>query len=287
MKPSRSPLRHVVFLDIDGVLQPTSSQHRFEHDLDILRDRLATEVDTGYRALDKYDIGAVRYDWHDGAVRNLKTLCQQAGASVVVSSSWREGKTLEVLRMLFWIHDLDKLIVDKTAELGARDLEIEEFLVAHRETKRFVVLDDGYRWALAPRFPRQFVETRDHFDDAALDKARAVLRRPTVKRDRARLERFDALLRRDPALTEVSFDIEDIGIIRRKRGYSAQRFLELLGDAAATCPNLHALTVRGLVRDFERDWDKKKDDPVAWLERTARKNPALTELDLRDIVNAF
>ena len=52
--------RTVIFLDIDGVLQPPSSQRRFKHDLEELRrslaDRFADEI---YLGMDKYDLGAV------------------------------------------------------------------------------------------------------------------------------------------------------------------------------------------------------------------------------------
>ena len=49
---------NVIFLDIDGVLQPGNCQDRFNHDLPELRERLATEWDEGYRGLNEYDIGA-------------------------------------------------------------------------------------------------------------------------------------------------------------------------------------------------------------------------------------
>ena len=43
------PRSRIVFLDIDGVLQPTSSQKRFKHDLVALRDSLvgASAPNTG------------------------------------------------------------------------------------------------------------------------------------------------------------------------------------------------------------------------------------------------
>jgi hypothetical protein len=45
----------VVFLDIDRVLQPLSAQKRFAHDIERLREELATSVDPGYRELSPYD----------------------------------------------------------------------------------------------------------------------------------------------------------------------------------------------------------------------------------------
>ena len=57
--------RIVIFLDIDGVLQPPSKQTRFKHDPEDLRRSLAGRFgDETYLGMDKYDLGAVYYDWH-------------------------------------------------------------------------------------------------------------------------------------------------------------------------------------------------------------------------------
>ena len=59
--------RRVIFLDIDGVLQPPSRQTRFKHDLEELRRSLAERFDDEtYLSMDKYDLGAVYHDWDSG-----------------------------------------------------------------------------------------------------------------------------------------------------------------------------------------------------------------------------
>ena len=63
--------------DIDGVLQPTSSQKRFEHDLEALRENLAERYGGEYRQVNEYDLGAVVHDWHAAAVARLRALCAQ------------------------------------------------------------------------------------------------------------------------------------------------------------------------------------------------------------------
>ena len=37
-------MKNIVFLDIDGVLQPIEAKDRFNHDMIALRDRLAKEL---------------------------------------------------------------------------------------------------------------------------------------------------------------------------------------------------------------------------------------------------
>lgn len=275
-------MRCVVFLDIDGVLQPLRSQDRFAFDLEALQVRLVGEADPGYAELNRYDIGAVQHDWYPPAVSNLKELCQRGDARIVVSSAWREGKTLGQLKLLFRIHELDMLIHDMVPELHSmRDLQIEAFLVAHPEIERFVVIDDGYVDSLLRRFPGEFVRTRDHFDRPALEQALRVLRRSPRAQQRRVLARFDALLERDPALTSLRLTLADIGMIRRLRGYQAIELLGLLCEAVADCPNLASLTVRGIEHDFGfRERDEIK--PIELLTEAARQNPALKKIDILD-----
>lgn len=275
----------IVFLDIDGVLQPVTSQSRFEHDMDGLREELATRVDPGYRSLDKHDIAAIRYDWHPSAVENLEALCaSEPGVQIVISSSWREGKTLDMLKLLFKIHDLDPLVVDMTPDIGARDLEIEEFLVMHPEIERFVVVDDAWAGELGRRFPRQFVQTRHHLDAEALKKAQAALRwRPAPSRVRSLVESFEALLRGDPELRAFELDAATMSILRRRLGSPRRDLFRSLCDAVATCPNLSSLSVRGLRYNFTwREREDGTDEPVKTLRAAAARNPSLKRVDLGD-----
>ena len=79
--PQQTLRRTVIFLDIDGVLQPPSSQKRFKHDLEELRRSLADRFDDEiYLGMDKYDLGAVYFDWDSEAVERLHSLCNDFGA---------------------------------------------------------------------------------------------------------------------------------------------------------------------------------------------------------------
>ena len=86
--------RKVIFLDIDGVLQPTSAQERFNHDMEALKVELAEKYqDDHFLELDKYDVAAVYYDWNKQAVERLRGLLWHCDAEIVLSSDWRQTKT--------------------------------------------------------------------------------------------------------------------------------------------------------------------------------------------------
>lgn len=83
MKKSRT----VIFLDIDGVLQPTNSNQRFQHDLAALKTQLAVKYhNDDYLKMDQYDLGAVYYDWDKAAIKRLIKLCTGVPAEIVISS---------------------------------------------------------------------------------------------------------------------------------------------------------------------------------------------------------
>ena len=167
--------RKVIFLDIDGVLQPGSWQYRFEHDLEELRRNLAEKYqDDEYLLVDRYDIGAVTYDWYPDAVANLKTLIERTGAEIVVSSDWRRSKILNWLKLLFRIHGLDGFIKDVTPDMSYhREEEIYAYLTSCNDVAGFVVIDD---MNLLKGFPDNFVwVTRGYFNSDQLDMALKIL----------------------------------------------------------------------------------------------------------------
>ena len=143
--------RIVIFLDIDGVLQPPSKQTRFKHDLEELRRSLADRFDDEtYLGMDKYDLGAVYHDWDSAAVERLRTLCKDFGAGIVISSDWRRSKSTRQLQTLFRVHDLHHYVTDATKETGGPP---------YPEIERFVIIDDGFREQFDELFPEQFVHT--------------------------------------------------------------------------------------------------------------------------------
>ena len=137
--------RHVIFLDIDGVLQPCCSQKRFEHDLEQTKIMVAEEMkEKGYLELDKYDVGAVYYDWHEAAVKNLHDLLWRCDAEIVISSDWKRSKTIEQLKLLLRIHKLDRYVTDMVSytDHTFKPDEIRNYLREHPELRSYVILDD-------------------------------------------------------------------------------------------------------------------------------------------------
>ncbi|MYB35494.1 MAG: hypothetical protein F4X92_10355 [Gammaproteobacteria bacterium] len=168
--------RAVIFLDIDGVLQPYSSQKRFDHDLHELLKTLAAEYDDElYLELDRFDLGCICFDWDIGAVERVRSICEDFRAEIVLSSDWRRGKSVEALKAYFRIHKLHYYVKDKTDNRrwgdkqpeDSRAGEVKEYLDAHPDIKRFVIIDDGYRDEFEKLFPEQFVHTnsRMNFDN--------------------------------------------------------------------------------------------------------------------------
>lgn len=171
--------QRIIFLDIDGVLQPTSSQKRFDHDLEALRERLAERYGAEYREVNPYDLGAVVHDWHAGAVARLRALCDDHGAKIVVSSDWRQQRSVAQLQALFRLHDLHHLIADRTSDPHNaphyRAGEVKEYLDTHPGIAPFVIVDDRYREEFERLFPDQFVHTDRFLDESDALRARQIL----------------------------------------------------------------------------------------------------------------
>jgi hypothetical protein len=152
----------VLFLDIDGVLQPGSSQKRFAHidDIDTLYKELYDKYGVDYSSYFKYDVAAVYYDWDKESIKELRRILDTTGAKIVISSDWRQSKPISCLQNFFRIYDMADYVIDYTPDFDYEDckkfwetdeykeiyecrcIEILEYLKAHPEIKRWVALDD-------------------------------------------------------------------------------------------------------------------------------------------------
>lgn len=167
----------IIFLDIDGVLQP-GTQYRFKHDLDQLKNDLIKK-NPDYGTMDKYDIGATYYDWDKAAVSLMIKLCETTGAQFVISSDWRLYSTLEQLRLLFALHNMDQYVLDTTVsmktEIQYRYQEIQSYLDAHNDISHFVIIDDCYVTDFKEHFPSNFVWTGQKFTNENYEQALKIL----------------------------------------------------------------------------------------------------------------
>ncbi|MDR2140654.1 MAG: hypothetical protein LBR11_02520, partial [Deltaproteobacteria bacterium] len=119
----------VIFLDIDGVLQPHSSQKRFARIEDGSIAKLYEELkrihNVDYSVYDECDVAAVYYDWRKSSVELLRDILLKTGAKIVLSSDWRIFG-MNAMYDFFTIHGLQEYYIDQTID-SSYDLKHDEF----------------------------------------------------------------------------------------------------------------------------------------------------------------
>jgi hypothetical protein len=115
--------RRIVFLDFDGVL---NSEKWIRH-----------HWNNGYKI-------NMREELDGEAVFRVNRLCELTGARIVVSSTWRKSRTVEVLRDILQRHGLLVEVIGKTPNLNcARGHEIQHWMDEHGiPPEDIVILDD-------------------------------------------------------------------------------------------------------------------------------------------------
>lgn len=133
---------NIIFLDIDGVIQPTRHTNRFLYDLDKLPNYIATKMkDEYYLNMDKYDLGACYYDWDEIAIGILKKALNETNSYLVIHSGWKDVLTKEDILALFRLHNLDEYIID-ILDKGDKIRVINEYLEKNKNIKDYLILDD-------------------------------------------------------------------------------------------------------------------------------------------------
>ena len=154
-------MQKIIFLDINGVLQPdnaTGYGKRFKIDRKALVERLSKELGTDYSQYDEYDVAAAYHDWDKETISILKNILDKTGAKIVISSDWKNSRKPNKMRDLLRIHGLDLYYLGDTLDLSyssetfrmtnhsrekIRTREIEEYLLRNKELiEDYVAIDD-------------------------------------------------------------------------------------------------------------------------------------------------
>ena len=133
----------VTFLDIDGVIN--NSDNLYYHDLYKTREYLAQKYkDDIYLKISEIDLGHAFYDWDPICLGRLRKYLDSTGSEIVISSDWRSGNDLEMMKALFRIHGMDEYILDVLSEKKEKIGAINEYLVKEKANiENYVVLDDN------------------------------------------------------------------------------------------------------------------------------------------------
>ena len=169
---------NVVFLDINGVLQPDYFRRRFNADKKII-EMLSNKHNIDYSQYDFYDVAAVYCDWDEQAVVRLKYILNETNSKIIVSSDWKNNRLPNKMKDLLAIQDLDRYWFADNIELycqsyiKTRAMEIKDSLDRY-DIDNFVVLDDMQE--LLEYFPNNCVITHNIMSNDDMNKCIKILK---------------------------------------------------------------------------------------------------------------
>lgn len=166
--------KNIIFLDIDGVIQPYDNQYRFLHDMketiNYLCKKYQTEI---YRNMDIYDVCAAYYDWDEIAIGMLTKILRITDSYVVIHSGWKEYNNLDQMKALFALYNLEDYIIG-ICEKGDKIKVINKYLENHKdEINEYIVIDDE---DMTSSFGHHFVKTRNYLTSKNYEQCIKLLR---------------------------------------------------------------------------------------------------------------
>lgn len=174
----------VVFLDIDGVLQPYDTKNNF-YSIDSYTKKIVKNLSEKHNVdfvkYGYYDVLPVYFDWYPQAIKRLKHILDETDSKIIVSSDWKRKELPEKMHDLLRIHDLDKywycdniIIKEPLMPYEIRHMEIEDSLKRY-PIDNFVVLDDLEE--LASFYPNNSVITNDYISTLDMNEAIKILKK--------------------------------------------------------------------------------------------------------------
>ncbi|CAK9055387.1 unnamed protein product [Durusdinium trenchii] len=267
-RPQLPPIdrSRVIFLDVDGVLLPAGSVEMIYIDGVMLPVRAAKEADFSRVALS-----------------NLRSIVQQTGATIVVSSEWRRREEMrDNIRRTLMTQDLPGFqdstpIFQPSAELIKQRLdqaiiwaerrarEIGSWLKQHKEVKAWVAIDDiDFSWADSVKVP-----------GTPLMKHRSVLTNPKHCITEKDADEAVRILLNPPVIAPG----EEADAIAAARYLTEEALAKCNGGALMRILRLRSQCLR-LIGECERRRKRDCDRlPSAWFVRiTVRRSPKILRM---------
>jgi len=153
---------NIIFLDLDGVLVTRKS-------IENLRDKKLSSDERNLQSLD------------DDCIIALNKLISLTDSKIVISSSWRYGKTIDYFQQLFEKKNVNWEVIGLTPKTreDIRGKEISQWLENNKENvKSFLILDDDVD-DIWPFFPDNVLHTNmlDGFNEKLVELATKILKK--------------------------------------------------------------------------------------------------------------
>lgn len=157
-----------IFLDIDGVINPSHSKNTYQLDYCLPTTLAKKKNKPNIAKLNTYLVNQVWSCFSLESIDYLKKLIQEFDARIIITSSWRIVYSLSDLKDMFDIFDLGAYVVDMTKTITPRTQAIQEYINTHH-VYSYIILDD---FDMSNAFNFHFIYIRNYFKKEDYEKAK-------------------------------------------------------------------------------------------------------------------
>ena len=127
----------IIFLDVDGVLYPYHDRKLLTQKPENIIKKLI-RIDRFFNQANALELQLVYEGWNKQAVSYVKRLVEETDAKIVISSSWKYLRSLEDMKLLFKIYDLDSYVIGLTKDTAdfLKETQIEDYIHQHNEIEK-------------------------------------------------------------------------------------------------------------------------------------------------------